>query len=345
MGTDERPPDAGVIRQLMAEPQGFDLFQAISLLERAAHERGHAGTQQRIPVRFRAVVSLAFQPSDISKVSDGAADAAVYTLHSPVMTLAGANGPLPLPFTEMVMERSAQRDHAMADFLDIFNHRFLNFLYRSRKKHHVGLNGLAPHKSPLAASLDALSALGLKAGARAHSGEASWLEHAGLMGAAPRSMSGLVALLSSRFGVRVRGRQFCGGWRQLEETDVVRLGARGRQHAARLGHSAVLGRKVWDQSAGISIEFSGLKMARLQRLLKGGPDHALLHWLVRRYLAQDLDVEMVLQIDPAEVQPTELRQQSGLRLGLTSWLHSSKPPPGREIAARFRLDDEAPCAI
>jgi len=343
MGTDERPPGHSVVARLLARPQGFDLFQAISLLERASVADGSAagGVPGDVAVQLRSVVTLGFSPSDVSRVSAQESGQGPYTLHTPVLSLAGAHGPLPLSFTELVLARTAARDHATADFLDIFNQRFLAFLYRSRKKHHMGLNGLAPQASPLAACLDALSALGLKAGLRAPQGEVSWLEHAGLMGGAPRSMAGLLAILSGRFGLKVSGQQFCGGWRALEADAVLRLGQ--RRHGPRLGQTALLGRRVWDQSAGVRLEFEGLSLERLQRLLKGGAEHALLHWVVRRYLAQDLDVEVLLTLAPGTSVPATLGRAQPMRLGWTAWLQSAQPAPA-PVRARFRLDDAMPAA-
>ena len=339
MGTDERPPTGALVERLGNRPQGFNLFQAISLLERASPQLAPVGKGdgQTESVRLKSVVSLGFQPSDVSRVGPGEDGGEAWILATPVMSLAGAQGPLPLPFTEMVLERTAARDHATADFLDIFNHRFLAFLYRSRKKHHMGLNWLSPQSSSLAMCLDALSALGLKTGAGAPPGEATWLRHAGLLGGAPRSMTGLLALLSDRLGVSARGRQFCGGWRNLELRDISRLSGRG----PRLGRSAVLGRRVWDQSAGITLELSGLSLRRLKRLLRGGEEHELVRRLVRRYLQQDVGVEMVLQIDGRELKPSILGQKEPLRLGWTSWLVSSTPCAGSLDPARFRLQDDA----
>lgn len=348
MGTDERPPAGSLVEGLVTRPQGYNLFQAISLLEREAGRAQTETTAQphdamQLPVRLRSVVSLGFQPSDVSKVTPGTPEDARFVLHTAVMSLAGAQGPLPLPFTEIVLERTAARDHATAEFLDIFNHRFLAFLYRSRKKHNMGLNGLAPAASPLASCLDALSALGLKAGVRAPDGDAGWLEHAGLMGGAPRSITGLLAMLSHRLDVRASARQFCGGWRALERTEVLRLGGRGR--SPRLGHSAVLGERVWDQSAGIRITFQALRMTRLQQLIKGGGDHALLGWMVRRYLPQDLDVEIVLQVQPGDVPPPRLSAAQPLRLGLTSWL-VSRPVSSTDLPpVRFKLAESAAVAL
>jgi type VI secretion system protein ImpH len=345
MGTDERPPVGSLVEGLIAKPQGFNLFQAISLLEREAHEVGgesrlRSGDLQ-LPVRLRSVVSLGFQASDVSRVSAEASGRARFTLHTAVLSLAGAQGPLPLPFTEMVLERTAARDHATADFLDIFNHRFLAFLYSGRKKHNMGLNGLAPEASPLASCLDALSALGLKAGVRAPSGDAGWLEHAGLLGGAPRSITGLLAMLSQRLEVRASAKQFCGGWRQLEPGAALRLSG---QRGARLGRTAVLGQRVWDQSAGICITFHNLGLLRLQRLLKDGSDHALLTWMVRRYLPQDLDVEMVLQVKPNALPPARLGTHHGLRLGWTSWLASRPALSGGLPPARFKLSESTVAA-
>lgn len=346
MGTDERPAAGALVERLVAKPQGFNLFQAISLLERASPMlapvgRGDGETES---VRLNSVVSLGFQPSDVSKVSVGREGAEAWTLSTPVLSLAGAHGPLPLPFTEMVLERSAARDHATADFLDIFNHRFLAFLFRSRKKHHMGLNWQSPQSSSLAACLDALSALGLKAATGAPEGESNWLRHAGLLGGAPRSMSGLLAMLSDRLAVTARGKQFCGGWRNLEPRDVARLSGRTPARAPRLGRSAVLGRRVWDQSAGISLELSGLPVRRLKRLLRGGEEHELLRWMVRRYLQQDVGVEMVLRPQERDVRPSTLGEKDALLLGWTSWLVTSTPRDGTLAPARFKLQDDAPQA-
>ncbi len=336
MGADERLPAVALIERLVAQPQGFDLFQAIHLLERAqpwARALGYGdGTDEA--VRFKGFVSLSFEASDIRSVSrhplaidaadqKAASDAApapreTYTLTTPVMTLAGASGPLPLPFTEMVLARRTAREPAMADLLDIFNHRFLSFLYRSRQKHAPALNGRAPDDAALAACLDALGNLGLHGGERGPLGTRLWLRHAGLFGGAPHSMVGLLALLSDRLGVRVRGAQFVGGWRGIDARDTLRLAKAGAR-APRLGGLAVLGRRSWDQAAGICIEFLDLGAEHFAALLPGGAAHELAAWLIRCYLQQDLDVQFLLQPASQRAAST-VGGASAARLGWTSWL-------------------------
>lgn len=340
MGADDRPPGRAVIDQLSARPQGFNLFQAISLLERAAPEAVAVGRSQgpreREAVRLHAFVSLAFEASDVRAVGGEAQTGEPFTLSTSALSLAGTGGPMPLSFTELLLERRARRDHATADFLDIFNHRFLAFLYRSRRKHHVALSPRSPTQSTLATTLDAASALGLHSGVRAPDGSALWLRHAGLLGGAPRSMTGLLAMLRDRLGVQVQGTQFRGGWRTLEPDACARLGT-GTRLGQTQSQPAVLGKRVWDQGAGVRLAFSGLSRQGLRGLLPGGAEHALAQWLVRRFVPQDLDVEMELSLAPTEVRSSVLGAANPMRLGWTSWVagpgfRGSLPPVQRKLA-------------
>ena len=70
-----RDADTQLIPALLAQPQGFDLFQAISLLERAGMAEGHAelgaehGTEA---VRLSSHISLDFDASDVHDAQRGA---------------------------------------------------------------------------------------------------------------------------------------------------------------------------------------------------------------------------------------------------------------------------------
>ena len=356
MGADDRLPAAALIARLKADPQRFDLFQAISLLERAAPWARPLGRGNGLgeAVRLTGHVSLAFEPSDVHSVHETApaqpegmpaagsvsyAPRATWTLSTPVLTLAGANGPLPMAYTELVLERRAQRDMATVDLLDIFNHRFLSFLYRSRKKHAPGLNRRSPHASAIAASLDALSNLGLRDGARGPRDAQLWLRHAGLLSAAPRSMAGLIAMLADRLGLEVRGAQFVGGWREVDSADSLRL-ARAGAGAARLTGVAILGRRTWDQASGICLEFPELTRARFEALLPGGADHALAAWLIRAYLQQDFDVQFVLHLAPQST-ACAAGGPSASRLGWTTWLGGSRHTTHAPAPVRLAMSEAA----
>lgn len=315
MGTDERPPASGLMKRLQNRPQRFNLFQAISLLERSAPERADVGTGVGTDeaVQLHGEISLGFAPSDVTAVwaPDKAGEAS--GLRSPIMSLAGATGPLPTSLTEMLLFSRAQKNRAPLDFLDIFQHRWLGFLYRSRKKHHLGLEWRqADQNSPLARTLDALSGLGRAEGARGPAHETARLRYAGLQNAAPRSMANLLSMLSDQLALAVEGRQCVGSWQVLAAADTPPLGR------AVLGQQAVLGRRVWDQTAGIELSIALASLERLPALLPGGAEHELIGWLVRRHAQRELNVQLVLKAGPQAVQA--LPRLGAIRLGWTSWM-------------------------
>lgn len=321
MGADVRPPALTLIERLLSRPQGFNLFQAISLIERHAPEKAALGTgvgSDEAAV-LRGAVSLAFAPSDVVSVKPAATPEERISLTSSAMSLAGANGPLPLPFTEMLLQRRPAKDRAPLDFLDIFHNRWLAFLYRSRKKHYLGLNWRASEQdNPLSRTMDALSGLGRAEGARGPHSEMAKLHYAGLQNAAPRSMQNLITLLSDQLGHRLQGRQFVGGWQPLEAADCPPLGR------TVLGQQAVLGQRAWDAAAGIQLTALGVPIERLHSLLPGGKDHALMDWLIRRHSQSQLQVSLVIHPEPQT-----LASQPGLggvRLGWTSWLAQGNKP-------------------
>lgn len=327
-----------MIDHLLQSPQRFNLFHAISLLEHHALPMQALGVAdgRNERVRLSGFVSLAFPLSDVRSISNVTADddAPRYVLSTAVLTLAGGQGPLPMAVTEKVIQRSAARDCATADFLDIFNHRFLCFLYRSRKKHAPALHGRGGGDSPLASCIDAIANLGRERSSR-H--PAPWLRHAGLMGGAPRSMSALLAILEDRLKVRVHGTQFVGGWNRLDPHDVFRLHGSG----ARLDGLRALGTRAWDQSAGIRIECAMLTPAQLANLLPGGDGHALMAWLIRRYVQTPLDVHLCLRLAPASPVSSRLSGSTPLRLGWTAWLarraRSAAEPPAPPAPTRLML--------
>ncbi|MGI4855705.1 MAG: type VI secretion system baseplate subunit TssG [Janthinobacterium lividum] len=330
LGRDERTPAALVIARLLDDPHRFNLFQAIGLLERhtspGARRGGLAtGDGDGETVRLTGHAALGFQSSDIQRVEViGAADGAgathrpgaTYVLSTQAMTLAGGQGPLPQPYAELLLERLAERDYAMRDFLDIFNHRFIGFLFRSKKKHAPGLNWESLNASPLASCIRAIANFALVGEG---GGDLPWLRHAGLMTAAPRSMTGLSSLLEDRFGLVVRGRQFVGGWLPIEPGDQIRLGMGAALNARR-----ALGHRVWDQAAAIDIAFDGIDLARLRRFLPTGDFHGSLSYCVRRYLPCLIDVYLVLKTGPGARLATRLGGDGAAQLGWTSWLQESR---------------------
>ncbi|MDN4037636.1 type VI secretion system baseplate subunit TssG [Massilia sp. YIM B02443] len=325
-----------LLSELRRAPHTFNLFQAISVLERAAPERAPvgAGVGSDEAVRLAAHVDLAFAPSDIASLRPSTQPGPAWTLRTAALTLAGAHGPLATPFTELLLEQRSARNPAGLDFLDMFNGRLLGLWHRARAMRHVALQPGVTSPAPLLRTIDTLSGLGIGLGAQGPAGEQGWLRHAALQNAAPRSMATLLALLRDRLGVRFNGEQFVGGWQALAPRERARLGR------ARSGMS--LGARVWDQGAGMALSTPPLTLRQFAELQPGAQKFRLLAWLVAQHLQADFRVTLTLTL--AEAPATRLPRRSAAdapmlrpRLGRSAWLSGRARDPKRYRAARFLL--------
>lgn len=323
-----------LISELEAEPWGFDLLQAIALLERAAPGHAPLGTgidPEREAVCVEHDPSLVFPASDVVEARrhpDGRG-----IVRSPVMGLSGFAGPLPYAATEILLERAARRDTAGRAFLDIFNNRLMSIFYRTRQGS-LPLLERDPERTLLARALRSLIGIGTP-GTQERLPDVPdrmLLAFSGILSSRVRSAAGLEAILSAVFGVAARVKGFAGRWLPLGEEAQTRLGAGRAARNNRLGSGAVLGRRVWDQQSCYEIELQLDSLERYRDFLPDGRHHETLRALARFHSGDGLDARITLVLAAATVPPTRLSARNGSLLGWTSWLRSPSTPgtvPGR----------------
>ncbi|HEV3316166.1 MAG TPA: type VI secretion system baseplate subunit TssG [Candidatus Angelobacter sp.] len=303
---------------LFAEAYRFDFFQAVRLLELIFPGRtpvGEGSEPEKEPVHFSARVAFEFPASDVQELfpADGDFPASMVTNF---LGLAGANGPLPAPLAELVLERLRQKDTALRDFLDIFNHRLVSLMYRTRKIHRVNFSSQSPERGPMANYLYAFLGLGL-AGLRNRMPleDRALLPYAGLISQQPRSAVGLERVLSDHFQSPVAVKQFSGGWRRIEPDQWTTLGTSGRNQ--RLGESIVLGSRIWDQQGRFWIVVGPLQLEKFLHFLPDSDAYQPLCAMVRFYAGEEFEFRIRLQLQAAEIPETRLGKS---KLGWTSWL-------------------------
>ena len=310
-----------LISILLSRPQSFNLFQAISLIERAfPHKKGVSnGLGIDEAVRLKADVGLNFQPSDIHSITENVDPGPALTLVSSVMSLAGSGGPLPIPFTELLLVQRKARDESGLAFLDMFNQRVLGQLYSARKKHHLSLQGSNWKRAALVKAVKAVSGVG------SHQVSRNWLGHSSLHGPAPRSVCGLVTIVADRLKLNCRAKSFVGDWVEYGLNPPPYVGGK-RHKALRLGVNTDLGTRVWCQDKAIELTATTHSLAQYESFIPGGDAFNDLNELVDDYFQSDITV--IFSPSPPRRVTASLSGSQGLgrsqaRLGFTSWLASS----------------------
>jgi type VI secretion system protein ImpH len=248
------------------------------------------------------------------------------------MGLTGPAGVLPRHYTELLIERMRQKDPALRDFLDLFNHRFISLFYRAWEKYRVpiGYERAASNQQghdPLSLCLFDLMGMGTK-GLQGRLGveDETLLFYAGLMAQHPRSASALEGLLAAYFEVPVRTVQFAGQWLPLPEEDRSRLGV-GEANSA-LGVNTVLGTRVWDQQAKFVLQVGPLTYAEFCDLLPSGTAFTRLVQLTRFFVGQEFEFDVRLVLRAADVRQCRLGEtgSDAPRLGWSTWLKTREFP-------------------
>jgi type VI secretion system protein ImpH len=305
---------------LEAKAARMDFFQVLRLIENAYPEQPRIGASLRPrddAVRFGQDPSLIFHPAMLGQYTRrNATERARLAVN--FFGLMGANGPMPIHFTEYVRDRLRNGgDATLMAFLDVFHHRLLSLFYRARASAEPAVSldrsdAGGDRFSDFVGSLFGIGAPALRE--RDDISDFAKLHFAGLLANKARPASGLVAILGAYFKLPVRVEQFVGHWMRLPEEIQSRIGRDDTGN--RLGSSLVLGRTVWDSQNKFRIVIGPVSLADYERLLPGGDSlKRLLAW-VNNYAGLTLDWDVRLILKKEERPPLRL---GAARLGWTSW--------------------------
>jgi type VI secretion system protein ImpH len=355
--------------RLRARPASFDFFQWVrlqswpALTDAAGRRRG--ARQVSAQLRFRSEMSSVFPGSEISggrlrmERRRAAADRRTELFVSNFV-LSGVLGPLPDSFAEWIRQRLAERDPAMAEFLDIFNHRLSTLRYELKAASVPAFDASRPEYTGYADAVGALMGLTAFEGEgaailarRIPIPKRALLALAGLVGNGRKSAVQAQIVLGIYLRAEVRVEEWLGAWRDIEPRDQTRLGQRT------LRDTAPLGQRVWVNHAAVGLHIGPVSYARLCMLLddrahlddsahENGFGHgyrglaAMVHYLFDRHV--DVVVDITVQDDDVPAawlgRPRRLAGfggSHGLRLGQTAWLDGKQARP-RHVRFTIRAD-------
>lgn len=300
----------------------YQFFQAVRLLELVCPERvavGREGPPWREIVRFGARLSLAFPASEIHELMQGDGEDPQFRMTVNMMGLTGPQGALPLHYTELLLARAEQKDHALGAFLDIFNHRLTSLFYRAWEKYHYPVTYGRGQRDVLSQWLRALVGIhtaGLQD--RLDVSDQALCFYSGLLNQRPHSSSAMEGILRDYFEIPVRTMQFVGKWMRLGPENHTRLGSQN----SCLGVNAICGERVYDRQSKFRLQLGPLDLATFGSFLPSGSAFRALTQLTRFVAGLEHDFDILLILKKSEVPECRLQSyaQDGPRLGWSSWL-------------------------
>jgi type VI secretion system protein ImpH len=321
-------------RELFDEPQVFDFFQAVRLLEAMYPDRdpvGEFGEPGNEAVRFQTSARVGFPASQIQSLEQGGeGEPAHMTVN--FLGLTGPQGMMPLEYSLYAAQRTRAGDHAMKDFLSLFDHRMISLFYRawSRSRADVALQPRTDEREDLAQRRDwitrhLLDLTGLGTEAVRHKlpfDDTMLLHYVGLLALPSRPAAALEQLLADYFDVPVEVEQFIGAWYPLEASTQSALGEGGMRGS--LGEGAVAGDEIWDQQARVRIRIGPLPRAAYDAFLPGGASHDALRALTRFFGNDQFDFEVQLVLARDDAPPLQLGdEETPIPLGWVTWLRGA----------------------
>lgn len=316
-----------------------DFYQLVRALERRLELAegpadtapvGGDGPPSREPVRFRGSNGAAFPASamDALRPRDTEQRGPSHELKVNFLGLTGPTGALPMHYGVLTRQRLKARDTALADFLDLFNHRLISLYYRAWAKYRLYIDY---ERTPEGEQDSFTRAIDAFAGQIGTDRDEARRYYSGHFARRTRSASGLEAILSDYLGFGCRVDSFVGQWLPVGPENRLRIGTGQRGQNNYLGEGVLIGERAWDLQSKVRIRLGPMSLKQYEALLPGTEQHRAMRRLIQGYLPSHMDIELRFTIEAGEI-PRPLGR--GVRCGRSTWLrsHSSEP-----MYARYQL--------
>jgi len=298
---------SGVVEKLAPNARQYNFFQLVRLLEQYQRQ------DPNLRLRFRPAASLAFQPSEVTALEASANDSEALTIETALIGLYGPSSPLPLYYTEDVLDDSPEAE-VLRDLLDIFNHRAHELLQAVWTKYRLPLRMHPDGSDPTTTQIAALARLGRHNGYPFRHVDA-------------RRLLPLTGMLSFNSGSARVIEQVLRYYFDLPQLRIVpnqlrsvpvpddQTNAMGQQ--GRLGVDMVLGSEVLDCSGCFLICLEQVPLETTRRFYPDAPDYLALRELVDFLSPVPLEFSLSFEINTDTIPQLRLGdEQTQLGLGV-----------------------------
>lgn len=271
--------------QLIDEGASFNYFQLMHLLDlststaepdansKSENDGASENSAKAINWRILADLEAGFPVNEIRSIelkkkrslAAGATESEQVVARTSNYCIAGHQGPLPENYTDWLREQQRYGPSAMADFLDMFNHRINMLRYEVKKNSCLALDQRRPDEGQLAPGISAsMGMLGEAMYEQLPLSKRSIMSLSGLLSGRRISARAIQRILQKCFGITAKVTDVVGAWRAISPDQLWQLGKEG---VSNLGKLCVLGQKNMDMQGRIRIEMGPLSINKYLALL------------------------------------------------------------------------------
>ena len=316
----------------------YSFLRNLEALAKDKPRIGYSSSLRQEIVGFSQPAHLEFAPSTISSIElvplrrKGGPFARMEIFF---FGLSGPNGALPYAITDYILSRKNglthpdrvvegrrdmtlnRRDSSLYDFLNIFNHRFISYYYRSWATARKTVDFDRPNEAKYEERLASLIGV---AGQSMPGRNSSNNYFSGYYANQVRSPSGIVNILSDLLSCAVRVEENVGHWISIPDEDKQSLGS-----LASLGDGLVLGDKVWDRQLRFDLHIGPVEFSLFEHFisedeLKIAPIVKEIKHLVSLYTNRAFFCFAHIELLKEEIPSPILGSENHLRLGIDSWI-------------------------
>lgn len=360
---------APVQERLLASPERFDFFQATYLLERFAGQStlGSGVCAQSDPVQFKASAKLGYNGAVIAsvqsvpsvqsdqsahncldKISKNKAEKTFFEMTVNGFGILGAEGVMPLHYSEWVAAQVRQGPSVLMAFIDLFHQRCFTLMYLAWKKYRFPARTGAVVERAVKSSVGVFSKLSRQqayqqqastSSVRAHAIERACMQYAGVMARGQMGPETLSRLLSDYFNLSIVVQDFQGAWAPVGKAFLTRLAGcgqslqRGEQslqcaehrpqrrsrrhkHQACLGVNTILGERAWQVQSKVLISVTCNSRDDFEAFSPAGDACQYLVMLLQHSLGSGVSADLVLIVQRAHLPAPVLARQTQTLTGV-----------------------------
>lgn len=319
------------------------------LLESLYRRYGEPGSEPSLRMEpeqevilFKSDASIAFPSSDLTSLTRD--DRGQFTLTTKFLGFSGSQSPLPGYYLDRMARESAQNEEGLKEFLDLFSHRWTQFVYHAWRKYRYYIcfrNGGTDSFSQRMYALVGLGSQSLRD--KLAINHSKMLAYAGVLAAPGRAPEVVCDLVSHCFDLPDVTLE---SWQLrrvvIDPGEQNRLGERNPKNKTAgyvpgrsvVGVNFTLGAHVPDRSGKFLLRIGSLSMSRYLSFLPGGEHHAALTLFIAFLLRDQFAWDLRLDLAPAQAQGMKLGDRGRACIGRTAFIGEPRTPPSITLHIR-----------